>query len=149
MTHAVPQTTAAPAEIVVDFLRALERDDLDAALELVADDLEYINVTLPTVHGRRGLERAFRPLARSARTGFRVYFHHVATDGDVVLTDRTDELIFGRLHARFWVYGRFEVRDGKITVWRDAFDWVDILIGTARGLLGIVLPGANRPMPHP
>lgn len=147
MTDAVPRTTAAPAEIVVEFLNALARDDLDTALDLVADDLEYINVTLPTLHGKRGVRQAFGTLTSRPDAGFRVYFHHVATDGDVVLTDRTDEIHFRRLHARFWVYGRFEVRDGKITVWRDAFDWVDILIGTVRGLLGIVLQGANRPMP--
>ena len=52
------------AEVVVDFLLALADYDLDAALDLVTDDLEYINVSLPTVHGRAALERIARPALR-------------------------------------------------------------------------------------
>jgi limonene-1,2-epoxide hydrolase len=79
--------------------------------------------------------------------GFKVYLHHVATDGDVVLTDRTDELNVGDYAARFWVYGRFVVRDGKIAVWRDSFDWLDVTIGSLRGLIGVLAPQLNRRMP--
>jgi limonene-1,2-epoxide hydrolase len=39
----------------------------------------------------------------------------------------------------FWVCGTFEVRDGRITLWRDRFDYADLtwafLRGTAAGLL--------------
>ncbi len=136
-----------PADVVVEFLEAWGRFDVDAALDLVTDDLEYINVSLPTIRGRDRLERFARPLVRPDRFGFNAYLHHVATDGDVVLTDRVDELSFRRFAARFWVYGRFVVRDGKIAVWRDSFDWLDVTIGNLRGLLGMVAPPLNRRMP--
>jgi limonene-1,2-epoxide hydrolase len=71
----------------------------------------------------------------------------VATDGDVVLTDRVDELTFKKWASRFWVYGRFVVRDGQIAVWRDSFDWLDVTIGNLRGLLGLINPALNRRMP--
>jgi limonene-1,2-epoxide hydrolase len=135
-------------EVVVDFLLALADYDLDAALDLVTDDLEYINVSLPTIHGRAALERVARPALRPGRMGFDVHFNHVATEGDdVVITDRIDELSFGRFAACFWVYGRFTVRDGKIAVWRDSFDWLDVTIGNLRALVGLVVPSLNRTLP--
>jgi limonene-1,2-epoxide hydrolase len=54
---------------------------------------------------------------------------------------------FGRFAARFWVYGRFVVRDGRIAVWRDSFDWLDVTIGNLRGLAAMAIPALNRRMP--
>ena len=106
----------------------MARYDVDAALELVADDLVYANVSLPTLYGKDRLEQVARPVLRPGRMGFNVHLNHVAAEGDVVLTDRVDELSFGRFATRFWVYGRFVVRDGQIAVWRDSFDWLDVTI---------------------
>ncbi len=136
-----------PDEVVVDFLLALAHDDLDGALALVTDDIEYINVSLPTIRGRDALERLARPILRPGRMGFDVHFNHVAVEGDVVLTDRVDELNFRRFATCFWVYGRFVVRDGKIAVWRDSFDWLDVTIGNLRALIGLVVPSLNRTLP--
>jgi limonene-1,2-epoxide hydrolase len=144
-----PTSTAAEAAgTVVEFLRALAAYDLDAALDLVADDLVYSNVSLPTIYGRDRLERIARPWLRPGRMGFDVHLNHVATEDNVVLTDRIDELSFGRFASRFWVYGRFVVGDdGKIAVWRDSFDWLDVTIGNLRGLAGLFSPALNRQMP--
>jgi limonene-1,2-epoxide hydrolase len=139
-------TTTAPADVVRSVLLALQAGELDSALELLADDVRYINVSLPTVRGRERVERLFRPAyARGGR--FRVHFHAIATDGDVVLTDRTDALGIGRFEQRLWVYGRFVVKDGKITLWRDSFDWLDVTLSALRGLLAIAIPALNRPWP--
>lgn len=136
------------AEVAVAFLEALAAEDLDTALALVDDDLLYQNVSLPSVRGKQALDDAFRPLL--GRFGFQVVNHHVAVDTNdtgVVLTERTDALVIGPVHVQFWVYGRFEVRDGLITLWRDSFDWGDMMVGLLRGLVGAVLPGAARRMP--
>ncbi len=151
MTSPEPRPTSTDSEsadVVVEFLRALAAYDVDAALDLVADDLVYSNVSLPTIHGRDGLERIARPWLRPGRMGFNVHLNHVAADNNVVLTDRIDELSFGRFASRFWVYGRFVVGDdGKIAVWRDSFDWLDVTIGNLRGLAGLLSPSLNRQMP--
>lgn len=141
-------TTRQPERVVQDFLLALAANDLDGALALVADDVEYTNVSLPTIRGRARIDRVFRPLQRIGGT-FRVHFHTIATEGTTVLTERTDELALGRVAQRFWVYGRFEVSDGLITVWRDSFDWYDITISLVRGVAGAVAPSLNRPWPGP
>jgi limonene-1,2-epoxide hydrolase len=125
----------------------LASHDLDSALSLVTDDLSYINVSLPTINGRDRLEQIARPIFRPGRLGFQVHLNHVATEGDVVLTDRVDELNFRRFASRFWVYGRFVVRDGQISVWRDSFDWIDVTVGSLRGVAGLFAPALNRRMP--
>ena len=141
-------TATESADVVVEFLRALAAYDLDAALDLVTDDLVYSNVSLPTIHGRDRLERIARPWLRPGRMGFDVHLNHVATEDNVVLTDRVDEISFGRFASRFWVYGRFVVdEEGKIAVWRDSFDWLDVTIGNLRGLAGLISPALNRQMP--
>lgn len=144
-----PATSAAPTEpqaVVEAFLAALADTDLDAALELVADDLVYTNVGLPTIYGRRRLEKAFRAMERP-EAGFEVYLHAITAEGAIVLTERTDVLLWGPLRAQFWVCGRFDVHDGKITLWRDAFDFVDILRGMVRGLVGIAVPSLRPKAP--
>ena len=139
-------TTPQPERVVQDFLLALAANDLDGALALVADDVEYTNVSLPTIRGRAQIDRVFRPLQRIGGR-FRVHFHTIAAEGTTVLTERTDELALGRVAQRFWVYGRFEVSDGLITVWRDSFDWYDITISLVRGVAGAVAPSLNRRWP--
>ena len=56
------------------------------------------------------------------------------------MTERTDVLRFGRVRVAFWVCGTFELRDGKIAVWRDYFSYLDILRGTVVGVVQAVLP---------
>jgi limonene-1,2-epoxide hydrolase len=137
------------AAVVRTFLGTLEHGDLDAAFDLLADDIVYVNVSIPAIRGRAKVERALRTWLGSDISGFSVHFEHVATDGDVVMTDRVDELRVGRrFAARVWVYGRFTVRDGRITEWRDYFDWYDVVVGAVRGLAGMASPGLNRQMPE-
>ena len=134
-----------PTDVVQDFLRALEGDDVDAAVGLLAPNAAWINVSLPAIRGRDRIERILRFSA--GRIGFRVHFHEVAGDGSVVVTERDDALVFGPVEQRFWVWGRFEVEDGLITVWRDSFDWLDYIVGLLRGIAGALVPSLNRPWP--
>ena len=53
--------------------------------------------------------------------GFEVKIHRIAVNGATVLTERTDALVFGPVRVQLWACGVFEVRDGRITLWRDYF----------------------------
>lgn len=129
------------------FLLALEAGDVDGAVALLAPNAAWINVSIPAVRGRDRIERILRFSFGRLGGGFRVHFHQVAEEGSVVLTERDDALIFGPVEQRFWVWGRFEVEDGLITVWRDSFDWWDYIVGFLRGVAGALVPALNRPWP--
>jgi limonene-1,2-epoxide hydrolase len=135
-----------PQTVAEAFLAALATADLERASALVDDEIDYVNVGLPPVRGRDQMARVFRLFDRPG-SGFEVYLHAISADGPVVLTERTDVLLIGPLRIQFWVWGRFDVHDGKITLWRDSFDFVDVLRGTVRGLVGALVPGLQPAAP--
>jgi limonene-1,2-epoxide hydrolase len=121
-----------PEQTVREFIRLLALPDTQAAIELLDPEVVWRNTWLPTIQGRR----VGAMLLDAEKRGLTVdiTIHHAAADGNVVLTDRTDVLIKGKWQASFWVRGTFEVRDGKITVWDDAFSWGDFVRGCLVGL---------------
>ena len=124
---------------VRELLAALEVNAIDEVLELVTDDVEWINVSLPAVRGKERFRRALALMPRF-NVGFAVHIHNIAGEGNTVLTERTDVLRFGPVRVAFWVCGTFELRDGKVAVWRDYFSYLDVLRGTAVGIVQAVLP---------
>lgn len=134
-----PTTTAANARIVETFLFALADEDFDTVESLAAPQLTWQNVGLPSFHGR---DRVMKLLRRGeGKVGFAVKFHRIAQNGETVLTERTDAIVIGPLRLQFWVCGRFEVRDGRITVWRDYFDFFDTLVkAPLRAVAATVFP---------
>lgn len=137
-----------PEAVVRAFLGDLERLDVGAAVDRLADEVVYQNVPLPAARGIDAVEKQLRFLARYG-SGFEVRYHNVATNGPTVLTERNDVLVFGPVRADFWVCGTFEVVDGKITLWRDRFDFVDftfaLLKGAVRALAGKLRQRAASP----
>ncbi|MBY0441256.1 MAG: nuclear transport factor 2 family protein [Mycobacteriaceae bacterium] len=123
---------------VESFLRALQEQDYETADAALADDVLYENVGLPTIYGRSATMRFFRRM--HGRIRFEVKIQRIAANGTAVLTERTDAVIIGRLRLQFWVCGVFEVRDGRITLWRDYFDFYDMFKATIRGFAALVLP---------
>ena len=134
--------TTANARVVETFLYALQDQDFDTADASLADNIVWENVGYPTMRGRKRIVGILR--RGQGRVGFEVKFHRIAAEGNAVLTERTDALIFGPVRMQFWVCGVFEVHGGKITLWRDYFDLLDIVKGTVRGLVGTFVP-ALRP----
>lgn len=144
MTEPTVQQTATADNVrtVETFLDALADDDLDTAAAALAEDVVYQNVGLPTIYGRSATIGVFRRMA--GRAAFDVKIHRVAADGAAVLTERTDALTFGPLRLQFWVCGVFEVHNGRITLWRDYFDFFDMFKATLRAVAATVFP-ALRP----
>ncbi|HET7689892.1 MAG TPA: limonene-1,2-epoxide hydrolase family protein [Nocardioidaceae bacterium] len=119
--------TAAPLDIVREFLEAMAEPDTARATSLLAPDVEWRNTGLPTFRGKR-VHGMIRDMERR-KIGFGVDLHAIAAHGDTVLTDRKDYLWKGPLRTGFWVRGTFTVRDGLITVWDDAFSMGGLLKG--------------------
>jgi limonene-1,2-epoxide hydrolase len=138
MTDPTSAVVSTNSRTVEAFLFALRDQDFATADALLADDLVYENVGLPTIRGRARAMKMFR--AMEGRAGFDVKFHRIAEEGAVVLNERTDALVFGPLRMQFWVCGVFEVHDGRITLWRDYFDMFAMVRATLRGIVGVALP---------
>jgi limonene-1,2-epoxide hydrolase len=147
-TSADSQDDQSSAMLLVErFLDLLCAEDIDGASELLAVDVKYTNVGLPSVHGRARVRRLLQRTLGLPGAGFEAYTHTISASGSTVLTERTDVLTLRRLRAQFWVCGRFDVKDGQIVLWRDYFDQMNIWMATLRGLLGTVVPAARAKPP--
>jgi limonene-1,2-epoxide hydrolase len=121
-----------PIEVVRRFCAAWS--DNTGAAELAAfftDDAVYHNIPLAPVTGREAIERnivSFIRPGKAAAPGvvpvesidFRVI--NIAANGPVVMTERVDVFKLPDKTFELPVMGTFEVRDGKISAWRDYFD---------------------------
>lgn len=132
-----------PETVVRSFLEALERLDIDAAIDLVSADILYVNKGLPAVRGKEQFTRAMTFLSKYC-DDFEARIDHLAVNGDIVLTERVDLIGKGDFRPEFWVCGTFEVRDGKIVLWRDHFDFVNVTLACAKNLVTMGMRRLNR-----
>ncbi len=137
------EPTSDSGAVVRRFFELLVAKDAAAAAALLADDLEWRNTGMPTIHGGRRVGGMLRDMERR-RISFTADVHHVAASGPFVLTERTDYLGTGRFAADFWVCGTFRVDDGRITLWDDHFSWGNAAAGVVRGAFR-ALRGRGRP----
>jgi limonene-1,2-epoxide hydrolase len=114
---------AEPIDVVRQFCDAWgSPDEIDAALDLLSDDCFYHNIPLDPVEGIDAIRATVQGFSAGVeRVDFET--HHIAANGNVVLTERTDSFVFPDKRIDLPVSGTFEVNeDGKITHWRDYFD---------------------------
>ena len=111
----------AAADVVREFCAAIDRKDLAAVEALLDEDVVYHNIGTEPAVGREATLAAvkfqfdmFEPIAFRLR--------NLAADGDVVLTERVDEVTANGITAPVPVMGAFETRGDRIVHWRDYFD---------------------------
>jgi limonene-1,2-epoxide hydrolase len=114
-------SAAGPAAVVAAFIAAVERRDVDAACDLIADECVYDNVPVGRVIGPEAVRRVLAPIVETSdEIAWPVVRSAVA--GRVVFNERTDRFRTGDRWVELPVTGVWEVRDGRITLWRDYFD---------------------------
>jgi limonene-1,2-epoxide hydrolase len=141
-----PLDSRSPVDTVNLFLNAMQDGEIDTLIALAADEIVYTNVSLPTIRGKDRFGRAVRAYYRG-HLGFEVVVHRIAGSGSSVLTERTDALILGPFRMQFWVCGVFEVESGRVTLWRDYFDWRSTTLAMLRGLVGVIIPSLRAKFP--
>lgn len=110
-----------PLAVVEAFMAAMARKDYDAALAHVAADCDYENMPIGKVQGHAGVRGVLEPFFdQTIENEFLVLRKAVA--GPVVFLERLDRHRLADRWVELPVSGVFEVRDGKIAVWRDYFD---------------------------
>jgi limonene-1,2-epoxide hydrolase len=108
---------ATARDVVRDFFVAIDRKDLATVKALLDKDVVYHNIGSEPAVGREASVAA-------VKLQFEMFdpIRNLAEDGDVVLTERVDEVTANGVMAPVPVMGTFEVRDGRILQWRDYFD---------------------------
>jgi len=115
-------TTAHDAErIVREFCDSFDGRDAEALRPYFTDDVVYHNIPLDPAEGIDAAI-AFIDAFFGMCDSMTIETVHLAAHGDVVLTERIDTFTVGDVVAPLPVMGTFEVRDGRISAWRDYFD---------------------------
>ena len=124
-------------DLVRQFCAAIDRKDLSAVEAMLDDEVVYHNVGTEPATGREESLAAvkmqfdmFDPISFGIR--------NLASNGDIVLTERVDEITANGIMAPVPVMGIFEVRNGRIAQWRDYFDLTlvgKLMAGEAAGAL--------------
>ena len=108
--------------VVTALIRACEARDLDAVCALVTDDIEYDNVPVGAVHGPDGVRSVLSGGVTQAATEVQWVVHRQVVDGDTVMNERTDRFLVDGRWVEIPIAAVFEVRDGRVALWRDYFD---------------------------
>lgn len=111
-----------PDSVVTEFCKLWSQPDPEQLADWFTDDAVYHNIPMPPAEGREAI-REFIAGFLAAFDGIDFQVHRQVSDGNVVMNERTDVMRPKNGTAvGLPVMGVFEVRDGKIAVWRDYFD---------------------------
>lgn len=114
------------SETVKAFLDVMMRKEYDKGLALVAPDIEYDNVPIGKVTGPDGVRAVLEPFFAPTVTNEYKVLREFEEEGTVIL-ERLDRHLLESGWVELPVTGIFEVRDGKIALWRDYFDAATIM----------------------
>ena len=117
--------SASAEKVVLDMCAAFASHDAQALRPFFTDDVVYHNIPMdPAV----GLEATigFIESFLGMFGGLEIETTHIAVKDNVVLTERIDTFTLGEKVAALPVMGTFEIRDEKISAWRDYFDMAQI-----------------------
>jgi limonene-1,2-epoxide hydrolase len=111
-----------PDDVVSALVRACEARDLDAVTALVADDIEYDNVPIGKVFGPEGVRKVLSGGVSEAASEVEWVVHRQVSSGSTVMNERTDRFLVAGRWIEIPIAAVFEVRDGRVSLWRDYFD---------------------------
>ncbi|MGI9598300.1 MAG: limonene-1,2-epoxide hydrolase family protein [Acidimicrobiales bacterium] len=111
-----------PSETVTEFMRSIERKDVDAAVAFTSRNISYENMPTDPIVGHEGLAATLHMFLGPAGTvEWQILTQHEI--GSVVVNERLDRFQIGDGWLELPVAGVFHVDDdGKIDLWRDYFD---------------------------
>lgn len=118
-------TSHTPDSLVREFISLLVSRDLSTAAAMVTDDFEYDNGPMGKTFGPQAIEKTLSGFFDMCTGVDWVILRQTSSgtlESGTVLNERDDRI---EIHGRWTtlpVAGVFEIRDGKISLWRDYFD---------------------------
>jgi len=113
-------TAASNDRMVRDFLAAWERRDTDAIVDAFTDDGVYHSTPLTPIVGKAAIRDFVAGFA--GKPPGRLVIHHQIASETVVMNERTDYITLNGRPVTLPISGIFEIRDGRISAWREYFD---------------------------
>lgn len=108
-------------QIIRDFIRAWSRLNVEEIVDYFTEDGVYHNMPTAPAAGRAQLRSLISGFLKTwTATEWEVL--NLLASGDIVIAERIDRTKVGDKHIDLPCCGVFEMRDGKIKVWRDYFD---------------------------
>ena len=110
-------------QIVSDFIQASNSRDLDRMMAMFdSTDCVFHNIPWEPLVGTESIREFLQNMFDNS-TEIDWQIHNIAeTATGTVLMERTDRFKFSGKPMSVPVMGAFDLRDGKITAWRDYFD---------------------------
>jgi limonene-1,2-epoxide hydrolase len=111
------------SDIITAFCATWKEKDIDALMGYFAADAVYHNIPIgPPSIGTEAI-RATIEMFTTTPEAIEFEVHNQAENAEgIVLNERTDVFKIGDATITLRVMGTFELKDGKITAWRDYFD---------------------------
>jgi len=103
------------------FIEVCVRANPEEFADYFNEDAVWWNSPWPPVKGRAAIRETMRRGA-GLMSALPWEIHHIIADGSVVMTERTDHFLIGEKRISVPCMGVFELRDGKISAWRDYWD---------------------------
>lgn len=116
-------TDNSPQAVVEKFFQAVSDFDFDTALDLIDDECVYQNMPFHKAVGKKRIKRDLFDTMDKTMTLFEVEMINISANDRVVMTERIDTLGGKYFEAALPLMGVLVVEEGKITEWRDYFDW--------------------------
>ena len=102
-----------PTQTIEAFIAAWDAYDLEKIYSFMAEDIEWTDMPLSTVKGIDQVRAKMDMFPGGEACGFDT--HHIAANGNIVLTERTDWFQMKGKKRTIRVMGTFELNDeGKI-----------------------------------
>lgn len=107
--------------VIREFIQAWSRLDPAELAGYFTDDGIYHNMPIEPVRGREKIEEFIRGFSSSwTKTDWDIV--NIIADGDLVVAERVDRTMAQEKSVELPCVGVFELKEGKIKVWRDYFD---------------------------
>lgn len=123
-----------PQAVVEGFLDACSALDFDLGMTFIDEHCVYKNMPFHTARGKARIKRDLTSMQKSMNL-FEVEMVNIAASGKTVLTERVDTIAGRFFRVEIPLMGVFVVENGKITEWRDYFDWTSVFGKMGRSVI--------------
>jgi limonene-1,2-epoxide hydrolase len=110
-------------KLVTEFCMSLESGNMTKLVSYLSEEVVYHNIPWRPVTGHAGVRQVLGPfLEGPGRATVKMNIKHTTSSGNTVMNERLEEWVKGSVKLDLPVLGVFEIKNGKITHWRDYFD---------------------------